>query len=140
MNKSNTLERFLQPQEFMYDLALSEIRNGRKEEHWIWFIFPQLRGIGKSRLAYHYGIQDIAEAKSYYGHLILGKRLQETTQLLLQQDKDLVEIFGYLDSMKIRSCMTLFFRATRDKIFMTVIEKFFSGHEDDLTLKLLQGL
>ena len=140
MNKSNTLERFLQPQEFMYDLALSEIRNGRKEEHWIWFIFPQLRGIGKSRLAYHYGIQDIAEAKSYYGHLILGKRLQETTQLLLQQDKDLVEIFGYLDSMKIRSCMTLFFRATRDKIFMTVIKKFFSGHEDDLTLKLLQGL
>ena len=140
MNKSNTLERFLQPQEFMYDLALSEIRNGRKEEHWIWFIFPQLRGIGKSRLAYHYGIQDIAEAKSYYGHLILGKRLQETTQLLLQQDNDLEKIFGNLDAMKVRSCMTLFFHATGDDIFMKVIEKFFGMEEDMVTVELLQGL
>ena len=93
MEESNTLERFLDPQNFMYELALTEIRNGRKEEHWIWFIFPQLRGIGRSRMSYHYGIQDIAEAKSYYAHPILGKRLQEATLLLLQQDKDLVEIF-----------------------------------------------
>ena len=95
MNESNTLERFLDPQNFMYELALTEIRNGRKEEHWIWFIFPQLRGIGRSRMSYHYGIQDIAEAKSYYAHPILGKRLLEATQLILQQDKDLVEIFGH---------------------------------------------
>ena len=137
MIESNTLERFLAPQEFMYEQALKEIRRGRKEEHWIWFIFPQHRGIGKSRLSYHYGIQDIAEAKSFYAHPILGKRLQEATQLLLQQNKDLIEIFGYLDSMKVRSCMTLFFHATEDIIFMIVIEKFFDGIEDDLTLKLL---
>ena len=139
-HESNTLERFLDPQNFMYELALTEIHNGRKEEHWIWYIFPQLRGIGKSRLSYHYGIQNIAEAKSYYAHPILGKRLQEATQLLLHQDKDLVEIFGHLDAMKVRSCMTLFYHATGDKMFMKVIEKFFGGNEDDLTLTFLQGL
>ena len=137
MNESNKLERFLNPQELMYEQALAEIRNGRKEEHWIWFIFPQLRGIGRSRMSHHYGIQDIAEAKSYYAHPILGKRLQEATLLLLQQDKDLVEIFGHLDAMKVRSCMTLFYHTTGDKMFMKVIEKFFSGEEDNLTLKLL---
>ena len=137
MNESNKLERFLDPQEFMYEQALAEIRNGRKEEHWIWFIFPQLRGIGKSRMSYYYGIQDIEEAKSYYAHPILGKRLQEATLLLLQQDKDLEEIFGYLDSMKVRSCMTLFFHATGDKIFLNLIDKFFGGNKDNFTLKLL---
>ena len=140
MNESNKLERFLNPQELMYEQALAEIRNGRKEEHWIWFIFPQLRGIGRSRMSYHYGIQDIAEAKSYYAHPILGKRLQEATLLLLQQDKDLVEIFGHLDAMKVRSCMTLFYHATGDEVFMKVIDRFFSGDEDDLTLTFLQGL
>ncbi len=140
MNESNKLERFLNPQELMYEQALAEIRNGRKEEHWIWFIFPQLRGIGRSRMSYHYGIQDIAEAKSYYAHPILGKRLLEATQLLLQQDKDLVEIFGHLDAMKVRSCMTLFYHTTGDEVFMKVIDRFFSGDEDDLTLTFLQGL
>lgn len=138
MNKSNKLERFLDPQKFMYEQALAEIHNGRKEDHWIWFIFPQLRGIGKSQLSYHYGIHDIEEAKAYYSHPILGKRLREATQLILQQTKELEEIFGYLDSMKVRSCMTLFFHATGDEIFIKVIEKFFDGHEDDLTIKLLK--
>ena len=137
MNESNKLERFLNPQELMYEQALAEIRNGRKEEHWIWFIFPQLRGIGRSRMSHHYGIQDIAEAKSYYAHPILGKRLQEATQLLLHQDKGLEEIFGYLDAMKVRSCMTLFFHATRDEMFMKVIEKFFGGVEDELTISTI---
>ena len=139
MNESNTLERFLDPQNFMYELALTEIRNGRKEEHWIWFIFPQLRGIGRSRMSYHYGIQDIAEAKSYYAHPILGKRLQEATLLLLHQDKDLVEIFGQLDAKKVRSCMTLFYHATGDKMFMKVIEKFFGGVEDELTISTIKS-
>lgn len=138
MNESNKLERFLDPQKFMYEQALAEIRNGRKEDHWIWFIFPQLRGIGKSRISYHYGIQDIGEAKAYYAHPILGKRLREATKLILQQTKELEEIFGYLDSMKVRSCMTLFFHATGDEIFIKVIEKFFDGDEDDLTIKLLK--
>ena len=137
MEESKTLERFLDPQNFMYELALTEIRNGRKEEHWIWFIFPQLRGIGKSRLSYHYGIQDVEEAKAYYAHPLLGKRLKEATQLLLQQDNDLEKIFGNLDAMKVRSCMTLFFHATGDDIFMKVIEKFFGGVEDDVTVELL---
>ena len=139
MNENNTLKRYLDPQTFMSELALTEIRNGRKEEHWIWFIFPQLREIGRSRLSYHYGIQDIAEAKSYYAHPILGKRLLEATQLILQQDKDLVEIFGHLDAMKVRSCMTLFFHATGDEMFMKVIEKFFGGVEDGVTVEILQN-
>ena len=140
MEESNTLERFLDPQNFMYELALTEIRNGRKEEHWIWFIFPQLRGIGRSRMSYHYGIKDIEEAKAYYANHILGNRLLEATQLLLHQDKDLVDIFGHLDAMKVRSCMTLFFRATGEDVFMKVIEKFFGGVEDEVTVELLQGL
>ena len=137
MNESNTLERFLDPQNFMYELALTEIRNGRKEEHWIWFIFPQLRGIGRSRMSYHYGIKDIEEAKAYYAHPILGNRLLEATLLLLQQEKDLEEIFGHLDAMKVRSCMTLFFHATGEDMFMKVIEKFFGGVEDGVTVELL---
>ena len=137
MEESNTLERFLDPQNFMYELALTEIRNGRKEEHWIWFIFPQLRGIGRSRMSYHYGIKDIEEAKAYYAHPILGNRLLEATQLLLNQDKDLKEIFGHLDAMKVKSCMTLFFHATGDEMFMKVIEKFFGGVEDGVTVELL---
>ena len=139
MEESNTLERFLNPQNFMYELALTEIRNGRKEEHWIWFIFPQLRGIGKSRMSYHYGIKDIEEAKAYYAHPILGNRLLEATQLLLHQDKDLEEIFGHLDAMKVRSCMTLFYHATGDEVFMKVIEKFFGGVEDGVTVELLKS-
>ena len=138
MEESNTLERFLDSQTFMYELALTEIRNGRKEEHWIWFIFPQLRGIGRSRLSYHYGIQDIEEAKAYYAHPILGNRLLEATQLLLNQDKDLIEIFGHLDAMKVISCMTLFFHATGEEMFMKVIDKFFGGVEDEVTIKLLK--
>ena len=140
MNESTTLERFLDPQNFIYELALTEIRIGRKEEHWIWFIFPQLRGIGKSRMSYHYGIKDIEEATAYYAHPILGKRLQEATKLLLHQDKDLIEIFGHLDAMKVRSCMTLFYHATGDEMFMKVIEKFFGGVEDEVTVELLKGL
>ena len=140
MEESNTLERFLDSQTFMYELALTEIRNGRKEEHWIWFIFPQLRGIGKSRMSYHYGIKDIEEAKAYYAHPILGNRLLEATLLLLQQEKDLEEIFGHLDAMKVRSCMTLFFHATGDEKFMKVIDKFFGGVEAGVTVELLQGL
>lgn len=137
MEESKTLERFLDPQNFMYELALTEIRNGRKEEHWIWFIFPQLRGIGRSRMSYHYGIKDIEEAKAYYAHPILGNRLLEATQLLLHLDKDLEEIFGHLDAMKVRSCMTLFYHATGDEMFMKVIEKFFGGVEDEVTVELL---
>ena len=139
MEESNTLERFLDPQNFMYELALTEIRNGRKEEHWIWFIFPQLKGIGRSRMSYHYGIKEIEEAKAYYAHPILGNRLLEATQLLLHQDKDLEEIFGHLDAMKVRSCMTLFYHATGDEVFMKVIEKFFGGVEDGVTVELLQN-
>ena len=139
MNENTTLERFLDPQNFMYELALTEIRNGRKEEHWIWFIFPQLRGIGRSRMSYHYVIKDIEEAKAYYAHPILGNRLLEATQLLLHQDKDLVDIFGHLDAMKVRSCMTLFFHATGDDMFMKVIEKFFGGVEDGVTVELLMN-
>ena len=134
------LTRFQDAHRIYFEDALREIRSGRKQTHWMWFIFPQLRGIGRSRMSYHYGIQDIAEAKSYYAHPILGKRLQEATLLLLQQDKDLVEIFGHLDAMKVRSCMTLFYHTTGDEVFMKVIDRFFSGDEDDLTLTFLQGL
>ena len=88
-------------------------------------------------MSYHYGIKDIEEAKAYYAHPILGNRLLEATLLLLQQDKDLVEIFGHLDAMKVRSCMTLFYHATGDEMFIKVIEKFYGGVEDGVTVELL---
>jgi len=132
---------FLNAQEKSYDQALSEIRAGRKRTHWIWFVFPQLKGLGVSQNSELYGICDLQEAKEYLLHPILGTRLIEITESLAElQEFRPEKIFGELDALKVRSCMTLFHAADPDrKIFQIVLDKYYDGENDPLTIELLQG-
>lgn len=139
--KKYDLDRFLKEQRYMYNCALQEMKSGRKQSHWMWYIFPQLKGLGFSEMASYYGIDDIDEAKAYIEHPILGSRLREISEVLLGIDEsDPRKVFGIPDNMKLKSCMTLFSKATEDnKIFIDVISKFFNGEEDKNTLMLLSG-
>lgn len=128
------LERFVEAQEGMYKLALSEIEEGEKIRHWIWYIFPQLSILGKSQFAKFYGISGLDEAKAYLNHPILGERLREITKALLKhKGKDTVEIFGETDAKKVRSCMTLFSEVSPNDIFDEVIVAFYGGVYDNIT-------
>lgn len=139
MDMSKSIDRFLSPQETAYPAALREVRAGRKVSHWMWYIFPQLRGLGRSNTAWYYGIEDLTEAKAYLAHPVLGQRLREITQVLLEcPERDAVTIFGWTDSMKLRSCMTLFAEAGGDDLFSGVLDKFYRGQKDTATLDLLQ--
>lgn len=133
------LERFIEPQEQDYEQALKEIRNGRKVSHWIWYIFPQLRGLGKSYMSDYYGIRDLDEAKAFLQDPYLGKNLQEISEALLNLDNDNVtQIMGRPDDMKLKSSMTLFACADPENaVFEKVLEKFYNGHKDGRTLKML---
>ena len=122
-----------------YATALGEIRNGRKEGHWMWYLFPQLRGLGESTMAWHYGIEDLAEARAYLEHPVLGECLLELTRAVLELPEHNVQrIFGWPDHMKFRSCMTLFAQVSQDDVFIRALEKFFDGEEDPLTLERLR--
>ena len=133
------LERFIEPQEQDYEQALKEIRNGRKVSHWIWYIFPQLRGLGKSYMSDYYGLRDLDEAKAFLQDPYLGKNLQEISEALLNLDNDNVtQIMGRPDDMKLKSSMTLFACADPENaVFEKVLEKFYNGHKDGRTLKML---
>ena len=133
------IDRFLEPQKTSYAIALEEVRNGRKVSHWMWYIFPQLRGLGRSNDAWYYGIADLSEANAYWEHPILGQRLREVTQAALElSETDPVKIFGWTDQMKFRSCMTLFAQVSQDDLFTQALDKFFGGQEDPMTLELLK--
>ena len=136
----NSLDRFLEAQEQMYEVALKEIKNGEKESHWMWYIFPQLRGLGRSQMAYAYGINGIEEAKAYLEHPILSKRLIEITEaLLLHKEKDIYDIMGDIDDMKLHSSMTLFSLVSEDdSVFYQVLNNFYNGEMDEFTLKLIK--
>ena len=136
---TDTLDRFLKAQEHTYSAALREIRNGRKESHWMWFIFPQMRGLGMSDMAYIYGITDRAEAEAYLAHTVLSARLHEITESLLTLDESNPNmIFGEIDAMKLRSSMTLFAAVSEDaSVFHAALDKFFGGRMDQRTLELL---
>jgi len=136
---TDTLDRFLEAQEHTYSTALREIRAGQKESHWMWFIFPQMRGLGRSGMAYIYGIADCAEAEAYLAHPVLSARLYEITEALLSLDEsDPNAIFGGIDAMKLRSSMTLFAAVgEEDSVFHQALAKFFSGRMDQKTLELL---
>lgn len=136
----NSLDRFLDAQERMYEIALKEIRNGEKESHWMWYIFPQLRGLGRSQVAYTYGINGLEEAKAYLAHPVLSARLIEISEALLDHnDEDIEDIFGDIDAMKLRSSMTLFACIGKnDSIFHKVLNCFYKGKKDDQTLKLIK--
>lgn len=133
------LNRFIEAQEKIYPQVLKELRNGKKTSHWMWFIFPQIEGLGHSSTAKYYSIKSIEAAKEYLEHPILGKRLLECSNILLHIDgKTANEIFGYPDDLKLRSCMTLFnYIAPGEKVFTTVIEKYFTGKEDEKTASIL---
>lgn len=139
MDMSKCIERFLEPQKTAYPIALKEVRNGRKVSHWMWYIFPQLRGLGQSTSAWYYGIEDLDEARTYLANPVLGQRLREITQAVLDlSETDLMKIFGWPDNMKFRSCMTLFALVSEDDLFKKALDKFFEGQEDSMTLELLK--
>ena len=136
-----SLNRFKEAQTHAYDQALSEIRRGRKTGHWMWYVFPQLRGLGRSGTADYYGIVDLEEAKAYLDDPILGPRLTEISEALMQlEEKDAGRIFGYPDELKLRSCMTLFEAASprNDNVFSRVLDAFYNGERDGRTLELLK--
>lgn len=129
------LERFIEAQKYNYDGALREIKNGQKQGHWIWYIFPQIKGLGHSYNSEFYGISTKEKAKSYLEHPILGKRLREITRALLDyNNKTADDIFGYPDVLKVRSCMTLFDLVSPDDVFNEVLYKYYEGQRCDKTI------
>jgi uncharacterized protein (DUF1810 family) len=139
MNDPYDLQRFLDAQEPLFERALSELRNGRKRSHWMWFIFPQLKGLGHSQMAQHYGISGREEALAYLHHPCLGARLESCSRAVLQwRHRSALDIMGSPDNMKLRSSMTLFAHvAPGNPLFYQVIEAFFDGKPDTVTLSML---
>lgn len=136
-----SLERFVKAQEGSYEIALNEIKHGRKRSHWMWYIFPQIKGLGYSSTAQYYAIQDKQEAENYLKHPILSKRLIEISEELLKLDSNNAsEVFGYPDDMKLKSSMTLFHCVSGNKLFQKVLEKFFDGVLDEKTVVILEEL
>jgi len=133
------LERYIQAQERDYQEALTEIKNGAKEGHWIWYIFPQVAGLGLSSTSRYYAIEDLEEAKAYLQNDVLRQRLLEISNALLSVTaKNAEEILGYTDALKVRSSMTLFHRADPScELFSQVLEKYYGGEEDWNTLSIL---
>ncbi len=140
MINNYNLQRFEEVHKKYYQTALSEMKNGRKQSHWMWYIFPQLKGLGKSGTSDYYGISNIDEAKAYLSHPILRKNLIEISEALLKLPiNNVTEIFGKPDDMKLKSCMTLFSMASEDdKVFDKVLSKFFIGKYDIKTLNILE--
>jgi len=138
--KINLHKKFLDAQSATYETALNEIRRGKKTSHWIWYIFPQLAGLGRSSISEYYAIADLNEAKIYLENDILKNRLIEISETLLNQNGKIRDIMGTPDYMKVRSCMTLFNAAdTEITVFQKVIDKFYDGKPDILTLEMISG-
>ena len=133
------LNRFVQAQEGVYDRAVAEVRAGRKRTHWMWFVFPQLDGLGSSSTARHYAIKSPAEAEAYLRHPVLGPRLVECCEAAAGvEGRTAHEVFGAPDDLKLRSCATLFARVSpAGSVFERVLEKYFGGEPDPATLRLL---
>lgn len=136
------LGRFLSAQESCYDAVLAELRSGQKRTHWMWYIFPQIDGLGHSPTAKHYAIKSMEEARQYLHHPVLGARLVECAEAVLAvKGRSVSEIFGYPDDMKLKSSMTLFARAAAAaSVFDQVIDRYFQGERDGMTLRLLEEL
>lgn len=142
MEDIHDLERFVQAQESVYPQVLNELRAGRKRSHWIWFVFPQIQGLGRSGTAQKYAIASREEAAAYDAHPVLGPRLRQCTQLVLDiEGRNLDAIFGYPDNLKFRSSMTLFMAcAAHGDLFRTALDKYCDGIPDQRTLDILGGL
>lgn len=135
------LDKFVKAQELMYPWALKEMKNGRKQTHWMWFIFPQLKALGRSNTALYYGIKDLEEAKAYLEHPVLGSRLTEISEVLLTlETNDPYGVMGDIDGLKLCSSMTLFAEAVGyDSVFGKVIDKYYNGNKDMNTIRILQS-
>ena len=136
------LERFVRAQESAYEQACAELRSGRKRSHWMWFVFPQIQGLGSSEMAVRYAISSIEEAKAYLEHPVLGQRLRECAEIVVGvEGKTAEEIFGYPDNLKFHSSMTLFAQAAEiseeDLVFSRALDKYFDGREDAGTMERL---
>lgn len=136
-----SLERFVDAQRASYDRALAELRAGRKRSHWMWYVFPQLAGLGRSATAQRYALESAAEAEAYLRHPVLGPRLIECATAVLEIDgRSAYEIFGSPDDLKLHSCATLFARVSPpDSVFARLLAKYFGAREDEITLRLLGG-
>ena len=140
MSDPYNLQRFIEAQERMFDTAFAELKDGSKQSHWMWFIFPQLAGLGHSPTARFYGIRSIEEARAYLGHPLLGSRLHHCVEALLPwaASRSAEQILGPVDGLKLRSCLTLFDRAEANSIFARALDAFFDG-PDERTLAMLNG-
>jgi uncharacterized protein (DUF1810 family) len=138
-NPPDSLERFVHAQEPVIGRVLEELRAGSKTSHWMWFVFPQIQGLGHSATAQHFAIASRAEAEAYLHHPILGPRLRECTRLVNEvEGRSVEQIFGYPDDLKFRSSMTLFAHATADnQVFVDAVRKYFGGEYDPMTLDRL---
>ena len=135
-----SLQRFIDAQQSDYETALSEIKRGRKQSHWMWYIFPQIQGLGFSTTSKLYAIKNLKEAQAYLNHPLLGKRLKEITDALINlPSNDAHEIFGSPDDVKLKSSMTLFASLPdADSIFESALKKFFKGEKDAKTLSIIK--
>ena len=140
MNDPFDLRRFIEAQEKAYPAVVEELQQGRKSSHWIWFIFPQVAGLGFSRTSRRYAISSIGEACAYAEHPVLGPRLVECVRLIMAvEEKTAEQILGHIDALKLRSCLTLFAVACPNTaMFRNALEKYFEGELDPLTLRALQ--
>ncbi|MGN6249419.1 MAG: DUF1810 domain-containing protein [Ginsengibacter sp.] len=136
-----SLQRFIDAQERDYQIALSEIQKGRKRSHWMWYIFPQIKGLGFSETSKFYAIKNIGEAEEFLADPVLGKRLIEISRELLKlKTNDANQIFGSPDDLKLKSSMTLFASVPNsDPVFESVLEKYFNGQKDERTLEIISG-
>lgn len=140
MTDPHDLARFVDAQEGVYPRALAELRRGRKDSHWMWFVFPQLAGLGRSATAQRYAVASLDEARAYLAHPVLGPRLRECAQVVAgTAGRSAEQIFGGIDAVKLRSSMTLFARAApAETVFSTVLDRFFDGSTDPETDRLLR--
>ncbi|MGV2830759.1 DUF1810 domain-containing protein [Myxosarcina sp. GI1(2024)] len=140
-NDPFNLNRFISAQEGVCDRALAELKNGRKRSHWMWYIFPQLDGLAHSTTSKYYAIKSREEVSAYLNHPVLGARLRECAEAVLDvEGKTVSQIFGYPDDLKLKSSMTLFSEVAAEPIFIRVINKYFQGERDEKTLQLLNKL
>jgi uncharacterized protein (DUF1810 family) len=141
VDPKDSLARFVDAQAPVWDDVVSELRSGHKSTHWMWFVFPQLASLGRSATAKFYGLRDSQEARAYIEHPVLGPRLVQCCELLSTlQGAQAVDVFGHVDAMKFRSCLTLFAAvAPQHSVFRACLDRFFGGEPDPLTLEQLNG-
>ena len=136
-----TLDRFIDAQAQYYETALTEIKNGKKESHWMWFVFPQIKGLGHSDISKYFEIQSQGEAEAYLAHPVLGKRLEEISEALLDLGtNDPVVVLGGIDALKLHSSMTLFWAVSQRTVFGDVLLKYFGGYLDFRTMQILRDM